>query len=202
MDLILKRSGGANVVLRPQARATYYPDAQVDPVEVEIFKQELDADGSFIGAPVSLGRFPSSGRFNIPNTPDTDKNVRIYAVAYAPDGTPDVSSLADAVQATVLVKRETEAPVIGQDGAATSDTVKIGISGFTRFARQRRVRIADNPEMTNPIEIVLDSDDYVARELPKYFILERELAVESNALLLESGSYLLLENGLKLLLES
>jgi len=74
MDLILKRSGGANVVLRPQARPNWYPTAEVDPVEVEIFKQELDADGKFAGAPVSLGRFPSVGSLTIDNNPDTDKS--------------------------------------------------------------------------------------------------------------------------------
>lgn len=200
MDLILKPSGGSNIVLRPQARATWYPDAEVDPVEVEIFKRELDADGRFTGDAVSLGRFPSVGRIELPNNPDADRNIRYYAISYAADGTPSVSSLEDAVQVTVLVKRETEAPTIGQDGAAAADSVKLGISGFTRFARKRRIRIADNPEMTNPIEIVLDSDDYVARELPKYFILERDLPAE--AVLLESDSYLLLEDDSKLLLES
>ncbi|MCA1567234.1 MAG: hypothetical protein LC803_16595 [Acidobacteria bacterium] len=161
MDLILKPSGGANIVLRPQGRATYYPPAEVDPVEVEIWRRELDADGKFTGDAVSLGRFPSVGRIEIENTPDTDRNIRYYAISYAADGTPDVSSLEDAVQVTLLVKRETAAPNIGQVGDATADSVTVGVSGYTRFARKRRVKIAESLDgggaLVDPIVAVSDA---------------------------------------------
>jgi hypothetical protein len=161
MDIVLKRSGGQNIVLRPQARATWYPDAVTDAVEVEFFKRLLDADGRFTGAPISLGRYPSTGRIEIPNNPDEDKNVRIFAIAYSADGTPDVSSLEDAQQVTILVKRETDAPTIGQVGDATAENVTVGVSGYTRFARKRRVRIAESLDgsgaLVNPTTNITDA---------------------------------------------
>lgn len=156
MNIVLKPSGGSNIVLRPQARPAWYPPSTVDPVEVEIFRRELDADGKYIGIPVSLGRFPATGRIALLNNPAMDRNVRLIAVAYSADGTPDVSSINDAVSVTVLVQRETEAPQVGQIGASTPDKITIGISGFTKFATKRRIRIADNPQMDSAITLISD----------------------------------------------
>jgi hypothetical protein len=153
MDIILKPSGGQNVVLRPQARETWYPPAHGEAVEVEVFRRELDADGRFAGAAVSLGRFPSTGKLSIPNNPVTDKNLLFYFISYSADGTPDVSSLEDAVQVGVPFKRETAAPAIGQVGDATAESVTVGVSGYTKFASKRRLKIAeslDGGALVNP----------------------------------------------------
>lgn len=115
MDLILRPSGGQNVVLRPQARPAWYPTGTVDAHQVEVFWQELDADGRAVGAPVSFGKFAADAVVSIPYNPvSADAKVRIYAVSYSASGVPDVAELRDAVQATVLFSR-TATPVGGID---------------------------------------------------------------------------------------
>lgn len=170
MDIILKRSGGQNVVLRPQARATWYPPAHGEAVEVEIFRRELDADGRFVGAAVSLGRFPSTGKLSIPNNPVTDKNLLFYLVSYSADGTPDVSSLEDAVQVSVPFKRETDAPAVTQVGAATNTLVELAVEGFSRFAAKRKVRTSPAANMSGATETVTD---YTGQEVPRIATIER-----------------------------
>jgi hypothetical protein len=110
MDLILRPSGGRNIVLRPQARATWYPTATVDAHEVEVFWQELDADGMALGAPLSLGLHAPDARVTISYNPvSPDRKVRVYARAFSASGVPDVAELRDATQATVLFERTTVA---------------------------------------------------------------------------------------------
>lgn len=151
MDLILKPSGGQNIVLRPQARPVWYADATVDAQEAELFRQELDpATGAFDGAPQSLGRFPAEGRVVIPYTPDSDANVIFYAMPLAADNTPGYSSVRHAEQATVLFRRVTEAPEVAQVGAATADLVTVSVdAGDSRFIRKRRTSISPNPDMSD-----------------------------------------------------
>jgi hypothetical protein len=200
MDLILKPSGGQNIVLRPQARAAWYEEPTVDAQEVELFRQEIDpATGATIGPRVSLGRFPAEGRVVIPHNPDIDRDVRFYVQPFAADNTPGYSDIRHAEQATVLFRRETEAPVIAQSSDATTDAVEIGITGHTRFARHRRVTICEDAGMTIPVRtIVLDSDDYAARELPRYLTLTREASGEITA---EDGETLTTEDGEALVIE-
>lgn len=194
MDIIAKQSGGQNVVGRPQARAPWYPAATVDAHEVELHAQEVDpATGAFIGPPRSLGRFPAVGRVVIPHTPDSDRNVVFYAVPYAADNTPGVSDVRHAFQTTAIFKRETEAPVIGLTGNATEDTAEIGIKGFGRFARERRVTVYADEAMSEVIKtILLDLDYYGTRELPKFFILSRFLSTTITA---EPGGLAIIAEG-------
>lgn len=111
---------------------------------------------------------------------------------YAADGSAGYSDVRDAEQIGVLCRRETEAPVIGQNKPAAVDSVEIGITGFTRFARQRRVTVSSNPDMSDPaLVLVFDSEDYVARELPRYLTLSRE----AGALTTEGGELLTTEGG-------
>ncbi|HEY0098385.1 MAG TPA: hypothetical protein VGB76_05465 [Pyrinomonadaceae bacterium] len=173
MDVILKPSGGANIVLRPTALPTWYPEAEVDPVEVELFKQELDSDNKFVGAPESLGRFPSVGRISIRNNPVTDVLVRFYLIAYAGDDTPDVSSLADALQVTVPVKRETDAPTVTLIGAATNTLIELSVTGYTKFAAKRKLRASPNADMSGATETITD---YSGHEMPSVVPLTRPAA--------------------------
>lgn len=155
MDLVLRPSGGQNIVLRPQARAAWYPPAAVDAHEVEVFMQELDPEtGALIGAPESLGFYPPEGRISIRHNPDSDKDVRLYVVPVGPDGTRGVSSLRNATQATLLLQRDTGAPTVSQFGEATAELITIAVDGTSRLARKRRVRIADNEDMTGAGSIV------------------------------------------------
>jgi hypothetical protein len=158
------------VVLRPQVRPTWRPPAYGEAVEVEIFRREVDADGRILGAWVSLGRYPGTGSLTLDNNPVTDKNLVYAFVSYSADGVPDVSSPDDAPQVGVPFRRETDAPVIGQVGDATSESVTVGVSGYTRFARKRRVRIAESLDgggaLVNSTTAVFDAEsghlgDYV-----------------------------------------
>lgn len=200
MDAIAKRSGGQNLVGRPQARAAWQPAATVAAHEVEVLTQDVNpVTGALLGAPVSLGRFHPEARVRVRNNPDSDKHVRVYAISYAADGTPHASSLEGAVQATVPFQRETDAPEIGQNKPATAEEVEIGITGHTRFARFRRVTVSANADMSDPLATYLfDSADYGAHELPRYFTLSRDTGV----LLAEDGSPLLAEDDSPLLNEN
>lgn len=108
MDLVIEDSGGQNIVAREMGKPDWQPPAAVDAHEVEVFWQELDADGAALGAPQTLGRHGLPATVTIPYNPvSPDRKVRVYAVAYSADNTPDVSSLRDATQATVLFSRPT-----------------------------------------------------------------------------------------------
>lgn len=177
MDLAARKSGGPNIVARPQARPAWYAPATVDAREVEVSVQRLDDAGALVGAPLSFGRFSSVAEVVIPHTPDLDCRLRVYLMPFGPDGTPGYSSLRDCPQLTVDFRRETDAPVIGQTGAtATPDkTVQFGIANFTRFARLRRVTVSANPDMSGPpLDVILRAaDPEIASELPRFFVLSR-----------------------------
>ncbi|MCA1615056.1 MAG: hypothetical protein LC795_15670 [Acidobacteria bacterium] len=163
MDLILRPSGGQNIVLRPQARPTWYPAPTVDAYEVEVWMQEIDPDtGALLDSPRLLGRFPAVGEFSFPYTPHSDRDVRLYFMPYAADGTPGFPDLRSATQITVLFRRETDAPVIGQVGDATADTVTLGVGGFSEFVRRRRIRIAESLDgggaLVSPVEVLVEED--------------------------------------------
>jgi hypothetical protein len=151
MDLILKPSGGQNVVLRPQARPAWYAAATVDAQEIELWRQETDpATGAFVGAPTPLGRFPAVGRVVVPYNPDSDRNAVFYVMPYSADNTPGFSDLRHATQATVLFRRVTEAPSLAQVGAATAEQVTVSVdAGDSRFVRMRRTSISPNADMSD-----------------------------------------------------
>lgn len=178
MDLILKPSGGQNIVLRPQARPAWQPEATVDAHTVELYKQEVDpATGSYLGGPILIGRFAPEGKVAVRHNPDTDRDVILYALPYSASGAAGFPEVRQATQAYVLFRRETDASVIGLTSNVTVDTAEIGITGFTRFARFRRLRVWADSGMTTMLrEVLLDSDSYGSHELPRYFTLMREAA--------------------------
>jgi hypothetical protein len=151
MDLILKPSGGQNIVLRPQARPAWYADATVDAQEVELFLQELDSEtGALLGGPKSLGRFPATGQVVIPYTPDADRNVIVYGMPYAADGAPGYSDLRHAEQATIIFARVTEAPVLAQVGDSTPEAITVQVDApDQRFVRRRRTSVSPNADMSD-----------------------------------------------------
>jgi hypothetical protein len=132
----------------------------------------------------------ASGKFHF--NPDTDKNVELAPMPYSASGTPAYASIEEAFAATLLYQRETSAPTIGLNTNVTVDTAQIGIAGFTRFARLRRLRVWADAGMTTKLrEYLLDSDSYASHYLPLYFILTRE----AGALTTESGDALTTEAG-------
>jgi hypothetical protein len=138
MDLVLKRSGGQNVVLRPQARAAWLPAATVDAHYVEVFYQELDEAGALVGSPIPHGRYDPRAEVSIPYNPAAaERDVLVYVMPHAADGTPGYSSLRDAPQFVVPFARETAAAG-GIDEAAPGVTkaptvAKAGAEEFLVF---------------------------------------------------------------------
>jgi hypothetical protein len=198
MDVVGKKSGGPNIVGRPQARAPWYAEATVDAHEVEVFVREIDpGTGAYVGPPQSRGSF-AVGRVVLSYNPDTDRDLVVYAMPYSADGTAGFSEVAHTTQATVLFRRETQAPVIGQNAPAAVGEVEIGITGFTRFARYRRLTVSASADMTSPLLVlVLDSQTYAERELPRYLTLQREAGL----LTTEAGGQLTTEAGDRLTAE-
>jgi hypothetical protein len=176
MDLISEPARGANLIAQSMALPSSLPAPTVQAAAVEVYWQEKDAEtGALLGTPNPLGRFSPGAAGSFAHNPDSDKPVVLFAVSYNSSGVAHVQELRDAEQETVNVIRETDAPVIGQNAPATVDSVEIGITGFTRFARQRRVTISANADMSDPAAVLLfDSETYVARELPRYLTLSRE----------------------------
>lgn len=148
--VLCKLSGGGNVVLRPQSRPRWYPPASVDAALVEIWEHDEDEPRS---AARLVGVFRPGDKGSIPFNPQTDRNKILYTLARSASGTPDVSSLADAVSATVIVNRDTEPPAIEQIGEATKDVVTLKIP-VTRLTRKRQIEIYDSATMNTLLQTV------------------------------------------------
>jgi hypothetical protein len=198
MDIIIAESGGQNIVIWPMALNPPLPDATAAPVLVIVYMKLLSESVSAFreaarGVPGSL--------LSWRHMPDVDEYVHLCTRTFSASGTPDYATPAEAFYwngQTVLFKRETEAPLIGQNAPATADEVEIGITGFTRFARFRRVTISANADMSDPLAVLLyDSANYAARELPRYLTLTRRIGV----LTTEGGSELQTEDGSQLVIE-
>jgi hypothetical protein len=189
------------VVLRPPARPRDYLAAEVLAVLVVMYAVEV---GKPLQTYVEVGRFApgqAGGSYNF--NPFKDRDVYFFCNSFAADGTPAFSSIEDAFAATARLlvhQRETEAPVVGQNSPATADQVEIGIAGFTRFARQRRITISANSDMSSPLAVLLfDSANYTERELPRYLTLSRTFAGDLQT---EDGLRLETEDGLQLSTEA
>jgi hypothetical protein len=157
MDIVARASGGKNIIARPMARAAWYPDATVQPSQIEVYwrySNESPAAGR------KVGTFNPGAAISIPYNPAIDQDVMIGTISIAPNGVRSVRELADAHWETLVFQRETIAPVIGQVGDSTPDNVTVGVSGFTKFARKRRIRIAEAlvmGELDSPSEEIIDA---------------------------------------------
>ena len=166
--ILLKQSGGRNIVLRDQNLAAYYPAAQVAAASAQIWMHEIGEERS---SAKMLGVFPvNKSQINLPLNPSTDNGVVLLINPLGPDGTPRFSSLDDCKQIVVPRNRETSAPTLGQVGAATAEMVTIGVEGYTQFARRRKFRIADNSGMTDASVVI---SDYAGKEVPKFIDILR-----------------------------
>lgn len=195
MILLGAPSSGFNLLGEPKARGSYYPPATVAAAFAAVWLQEMDGTGALLGVPVLLGNYGPNAVANVPYSPDTDRTVRLIAVPHNAAGIPAYNRLEDAPYTDLTLMREPDAPVIGQNAPATAAQVEIGITGFTRFARLRRVTISANADMSSPLEVLLfDSQNYIDHELPRYFTLNRDASGVSN-LTLESGSTITTEAG-------
>lgn len=142
MNLIARKSGGANIVGRPQARLAWYPSATAPAAQVAVYWLELNKP---VSAARLIGTFAPGQEGSALYNPATDQDVWLFTISYSASGTPSHSSLADAFRETKVLlshQRETDAPTIGQMGDATTESVTVGVSNYSGFARKRRVKIA------------------------------------------------------------
>jgi hypothetical protein len=146
MDVTLKQRGGHNVVLRPEARRRWYPEATVEVSTFELWAGYADRPASEAWL---VGRFRPGQQARIPWTPATDRNLRFYLVSVSASGTRDVITLEDAVQATLPIVRETETPEVSQVSASTHTQITLAIDNYSIAAIKRKVRTADNSLMTS-----------------------------------------------------
>jgi hypothetical protein len=197
MDLQFKSSGGTNLVFRPGAQARYLPIATAQAACVEVywkFPEELPAAARLIGV------FPPVISVSTHYSPDKDRDVHLAAVTVSTGGVRNPPSLDEAEWVLLSFQRETEAPVIGLTETVNEELAVIGVKNFSRYARERRVTVSANADMSDPLRVeVFNSDAYTSRELPRFFELKRTLG--SGTLDLQSGGTLNLENDTPFLLE-
>jgi hypothetical protein len=200
MDIV-STATGVNIVSQCYALPPVYSDPSVPCAYVEIYWRARNAD-----EPATAWKYEDiigpTGTIEIHYDPDIDRDVEVAPMPYSANGTPAFATIDDAFDTIGRVlphQRETEAPEIGQNAPATPAQVQIGITGFTRFARLRRITISAHPDMSDPLDVLLfDSDDYAAKELPRYCTLERNVSVD---LTTEAGAALTTEGGDHLQLE-
>jgi hypothetical protein len=182
--------GGVALVLRDANESPYRPAASVGAAYVELWKREK---GSGIDTAVRVATYKPGSGFEFEYRPAVDRNLLMTTIPYSASGTPS-TSLEDATWREMEHQRETEAPVIGQNAPATTDSVEIGITGFSLFARLRRVTVSANPDMSDPLAVLLfESDDYASHELPRFLTLSRFITAPLE-IAMESGEALTLEN--------
>lgn len=196
-DLLGRDNTSVALVAREEGRPHGYPAPTAPAASVEVLIRSNDEPpGSARRVCVLVPGGASYYEYN----PALDRTLVLMTRAYSPTGMTDVSRLLDAHSADVPFLRETEAPVIGLNKPATAELLEIGITGFTLFARMRRVTISANADMSDPLAVLLfDSSNYVARELPRFFKLSRRTGVLTtepsvSELDTEAGSALALED--------
>jgi hypothetical protein len=119
MDLVCKRSGGKNVVGRPQGRPAWYPTATAPVAQVEVYWKYDDE------APAAARLIDVFGQGQLGSlhyNPTTDKNIQLATISISPSGTRSVRDLADAVWVTVLFAR-TATAVAGLDAHVPTVTI-------------------------------------------------------------------------------
>lgn len=190
------RRGDVAAVLRDSNVAPYYPPATVGAAWVKVWAREK---GKGIDTALVLAEGKPGSELSVLYNPDIDTTLLVTPVSYSSSGVPSVSDLEHAEWQEFVIQRETEAPVIGQNSPATTEAVEIGITGHTRFARYRRVKVWADADMTDLLRtITLDSADYAARELPRYLTLSRSA---SGQLATEAGIGIETEEGDALVVE-
>lgn len=132
MDIIVKQSGGHNVVLRPQALPRWYPPPTTEAATADVYWRFDDEPPN---AARWAGTFNPGATGSIPYNPVADQNVVLSVITHSAYGTPDVGSLDDAVSATLLFERSTTDPAL--------DSVDNGVPVVTKPPTIARVDGAD-----------------------------------------------------------
>lgn len=169
--LLLKKIVGANLVLRDQSQPLYRLPVTQEAALVEVWMGFAD---EALGQAELLGTVAPGQTLVRDLNPDFDRDRRLYLVSRGVDGARDVSLLSEAVTTLLEMRREADAPVIGQVGGAATNLVVIGVDGYTRFARLRKVEVADDEAMETGLQTTIyDSASFVSKELPRYVDITR-----------------------------
>src|ERR1043165_2686108 len=165
------QQGGVSLILADEDTPIYIPPHSTGAARVELWVYDADKG---IDSAEKVAEGKPGGDFSFDYNPDRDRDLYVTTITYSASNTPS-SDLAHASWALLQHTRETDAPVIGQNSPATTDSVEIGITGFTRFARYRRLTVSANADMSDSLQVVtFDSEDYASKELPRYLTLSRE----------------------------
>lgn len=111
MDIVSRRSGGQNIVSRPQARPNWYRGATAPAARAQVWKRNADQPPA---AAVMVGVFELGQEYKLDYNPATDRNVVLGLNPLSADGTPCFTRPEDFVWAELPVERAT-VPVAGLD---------------------------------------------------------------------------------------
>ena len=163
MNLVLKRAGGFNLVVRPQVRPAWYPTERSRAVQVEVWWRY---EGESAAAARLFGRFVPGQAVAVPFNPLVDRNIILSTISISARGLRSVRDIADAPETILVFQRETAAPTITLVGDATHTLMTLSIGGFSALAIKRRVRIADDVGMTTGLtetETILNPGETLSR---------------------------------------
>lgn len=169
-SIIIRSSGGSNIVIRPMSTPQWQPPATTEAALVEVWSCEV---GKSLSEAVKIGEYRPGDSLSIPVTSETDSSHRIFTRSKSASGVYDTIRLEDGERLVAIVQRETEAPTIGLASDATADSVIIGVKGFTEYARQRRLRVAESlidGQLASPSVQIFDAG---STELAKEIIINR-----------------------------
>jgi len=120
--------------------------------DVAIWMQLLNEDGSPNGAARFKGFYPINQKVTFPYTPESDGDVRLYAIPRAANGGVPSSALEDAASVFIDYNREISSgivPVISLSGAASVTAATIAVANTSQYATTRRVKISASADMSN-----------------------------------------------------
>jgi hypothetical protein len=147
VNLIAKRSGGSNVVGRPQARAPWYPSERSRPVRVDVWWRHV---GEPAAAARKVGTFSPGQEVSYPFNPLVDRDIILSSISVSPQGVPSVRDIADAPETLLVFQRETAAPTVTEVRpiGSSNNRITLAIDGYSSLAIKRRIRTADDEDMT------------------------------------------------------
>lgn len=150
MNLVLKHSGGSNLVVRPQVRPAWYPAERSRPVQVEVWWRYEDESAA---AARLIGAYTPGQAVTYPSNPLVDRNMILSTITISARGVRSVRDIADAHETLLVFQRETAAPTVTQVGTASHARITLAVEGYSTLAIKRRVRTADDAGMTTNLAV-------------------------------------------------
>ena len=170
--LLLRAIKGIHLVLRDQSQPAWRPEPTQEPATVEVWMSYADEQ---VGTAQLLDVVVPGQTIVRDYTADLDRPLRFTPISVGVSGARSDSLLSLAESTIFTPQRETEAPTIGQVGDAGQFLLVVGIDGFSRAARYRKVEVADDVDMSVNLRVTIkDGADQASRELPRFENITRE----------------------------